>query len=464
MKKSILFGCFALVASSLMAQKFEVVWKKYGATAPEWFTDGSEAVDGNNFSGGERGVAFESEDAVIYVSSRPGVDTDDDGALDTSEPRVFMLDALTGEPFSGRTELTTEGIQSVDENYGGGYPLNNVVTTPDGSIYACNMTLASGEEQSGAVKAFRVYHWGWYEDKPKMIIDYQKGSYRLGDKFSVVGDWGTTAYVYACPGNRPFVLRWTFVGGVLASSDPEVIDLEDCTDPGTSVTVAPSITNDDWFYVSGKGYIPTLFTTEGDNYGQMQIDVKNLPKGAVLAGRTTSFKGKNYMAMFSPDQSAFVVETTKDGENITDADIIGFTPVFGEQYVNAYGEGAVDIAVINDELYVYVCAPANGLACYKVNLDATSNELVETDVFQPIVFPTVVEENATIGFTLPSNAQGIVQVKLYDMNGRFAGIISDDATVGYQELSFETGHLRSGNYIARVQCNNQISTARFVVK
>ncbi len=83
--------------------------------------------------------------------------------------------------------------------YGGGYPINNVTVTEDGSIFGCNMTLASGPDIVGdyrLIKAFRVYRWDWEQGIPNCIIDYKEGAYRLGDKFSVIGNWETEAYIY----------------------------------------------------------------------------------------------------------------------------------------------------------------------------------------------------------------------------------------------------------------------------
>jgi len=183
---------------------------------------------------------------------------------------------MTGlPPAFGPSKLLTSGITSKDQFYGGGYPLNNVTCTEDGSIFACNMTLASGPDivntETGGVtvKAFRVYRWSWEQDIPSTIIDYKEGGYRLGDKLSVVGNWDTKAYIYAAPGESNRLLRWTVTAGVVASA-PEVITLQDVTQAGTSITVAAVPGKEDWIYVSGKGFLPNLFTTEGVNLTQLE--------------------------------------------------------------------------------------------------------------------------------------------------------------------------------------------------
>ncbi|MGC9344819.1 MAG: hypothetical protein ACP5E3_19075, partial [Bacteroidales bacterium] len=273
----LLFAAFNFTIYSQGEINFVELWAHFGENAPEWFTDGSEVEEGDNsFGGVERGIAYSDYSGHVYVSSRHAEDTDDDGVLDQGEPHVYVLDPMTGDPPAfGVASLLTTGITSADENFGGGYPLNNVVTTEDGIIIACNMTLASGPDiimEGGFVniKAFRVYRWSWEQDIPTMVIDYQEGGYRLGDKISVFGNWDTEAVIYAAPGESNKLLRWTVTAGVV-SEEPEVITLQDISNAGTSITVADVPSKDDWIYVSGRGFMPTLFTTEGVNLTQVAI-------------------------------------------------------------------------------------------------------------------------------------------------------------------------------------------------
>jgi len=157
MKKPLLLILFVLAISLNLKAEGDTtiveVWAHYGDTAPAWFTDGSEAeAEGgdNSFSGVERGIVYSDYSGHLYVSSRRAEDTDGDDIPDQGEPHVFILDPTTGTPPPfGLASLLTTGITSADEMYGGGYPLNNVCTTEDGSIFACNMTLASGPDIPG---------------------------------------------------------------------------------------------------------------------------------------------------------------------------------------------------------------------------------------------------------------------------------------------------------------------------
>ena len=447
-------------------------WAHYGENAPEWFTDGSEVEEGDpSFAASERGIVYSDYSGHVYVSSRHPEDTDDDGVLDQGEPHVYVLDPETGEaPAFGLAQLLTTGITSSDENFGGGYPLNNVTTTEDGSILACNMTLASGPDiilDGGfvSVKAFRVYRWSWEQDIPQMVIDYKEGGYRLGDKFSVFGNWDTEATIYAGPGESNKLLRWNVTQGVV-DEEPTIITLEDISTAGTSVTVADVPDKEDWIYVSGKGLMPTLFTTEGVNLSQVAISTANMPS-SLLAGRTVEFGGKLYMGMFSGDQSAFIFDISKHGENVTDADVIGFTPTFGTRYDNAWGEGAVEFGILDDTLHVFICAPSNGIACYAISGLPNSTNQVErtiTGAYGAEVYPNPASEEAIFRFNLPADAHGPVSVKLFDATGKFLGIIADKAQPGDGEIRMDISQYPAGTYLYHVVYGRNIDHGKLIIQ
>ena len=469
MKKLLLITFMAAFSVALTAQEFVEIWSHYGDNAPEWFTDGTEAdIYDPSFSASERGIVYNPVDGYLYVASRHGEDSYGDEALDRGEPHVYVLDPETGEaPAFGLSKLLTTGITSADQNYGGGYPLNNVTVDESGRIFACNMTLASGADIVGSdgvitYKAFRVYHWSWQQDIPQMVVDYKDGGYRLGDKFSVIGNWETQAYIYAGAGGTSKMLRWSVTAGVV-SETPDIISLKDIEGAGTSPTVAPVPDKDDWMYVSGKGFLPTLFTTDGTNLSQIAITAANLPS-SVIAGRTIEFGGRTLMAMFSGDQSAFILDLSKHGENVTDADIIGWTPTFGTKYDNAYGEGAVEFGIIDDELYVYICAPSNGVACYRIDGLIGINSKEVTNEYNVSAYPNPAIDFTNIQYTLPDNATGALSVKLFDITGKFMSITVDRAHGGQQEMKINTSELTTGTYLYQVVYNNKISKGKLLVK
>lgn len=471
MRKLLLFIYLSILCVGLNAQDTAIVeiWSHYGENMPEWFTDGSEVDEGDNsFAGVERGIVYNSFDGYLYVSSRHAEDVDGDDILDRGEPHVYVLDPMTGlAPTFGLSQLLTTGITSSDQMFGGGYPLNNVTVDESGQIFACNMTLASGpdivgEDDAVTVKAFRVYRWDWQQGIPQTIIDYKEGGFRLGDKFSVIGNWETQAYIYAGPSESTKLLRWSVTAGVVAEA-PEVISLQDIAAAGTSITVAAVPDKDDWIYVSGKGFLPTLFTTGGVNLSQVAVTAAELP-ASVLGGRTIEFHGKTYMAMFSGNQSVFILDVSKHGENVTDADIIGFTPVIGTKFDNAYGEGAVEFGIIDDELYVYICAPSNGIACYRIDGLKGSSIKEITNEYNVSVYPNPALAFANIQFTLPSNATGAVAIKIFDVTGKFVGITAAKAKGGLQEVEINTSALEAGTYIYQVVYNNQVNKGKLIIQ
>ncbi|MEX0987843.1 MAG: T9SS type A sorting domain-containing protein [Bacteroidales bacterium] len=468
---SMMFSLTVLFSFGQDTITFVERWAHFGENAPAWFTDGSEAEDGSPaYAAVERGIVYSDYSGHVYVSSRHAIDTDEDGVLDVSQPHVYILDPYTGEaPAFGLSKLLTTGINSSDENYGGGYPLNNVTATEDGSIFACNMTLASGPDvqlEGGyvSVKAFRVYRWSWEQDIPQTIIDYKQGGYRLGDKFSVIGNWDSEAYIYAGAGETNKILRWKSTAGVVDES-PTVITLQDIANVGTSPTVAGVPGKADWIYVSGKGFMPTLFTTAGVNLSQVAISTANHPS-AVLAGRIVEFGGKLLMGMFCGDQSGYVFDISKHGENVTDVDVIGFTPTFGVRFDNAFGEGAVEFGVLDDTLHLFVCAPSNGIACFKIDgLVATTPSVREfTKVFGVKAFPNPATAYADFRFTLPDGASGPVSVKLFDISGKFLGIVAGKAIPGEQTIRYNTSQLSAGAYVYQIVHDNKIESGQLLIK
>jgi hypothetical protein len=468
---SVLFSLSVVFGFGQDPITFVEVWAHFGENAPEWFTDGTEADDGSPaYSAVERGIVYSDYSGHVYVSSRHALDKDSDGVLDTSEPHVYVLDPYTGKtPVFGVSKLLTTGITSADQNYGGGYPLNNVTATEDGSIFACNMTLASGPDiqlEGGyvSVKAFRVYRWSWEQDIPQMIIDYQVGGYRLGDKFSVIGNWDTEAYIYAGAGETNKILRWKVTAGVVEQS-PTIITLADIANAGTSITVAGVPDKDDWIYVSGKGFMPTLFTTSGVNLSQVAINTAGHPS-SLVAGRTFKFGGKLLMGMFSGDQSGYVFDISKHGENVTDVDVIGFTPTFGTRFDNAYGEGAVEFGVLDDTLHLFICAPSNGIACFKIDglVDVQPSVRELTSEFGVKVFPNPATEYADFRFTLPGDASGPVSVKLFDISGKFLGIVAGKSQPGEQTIRYNTSQLPSGTYMYQIVHKHKIESGQLLIK
>lgn len=473
MKKTLLLSTMILgMLAGLVAQDTTIteVWTKFGGSAPDWFTDGTEATEHgeNSISGVERGIAYNAVDGNLYVSSRHHV-----GENYWCEPHVYVLDPMTGEtPAFSRVELSTDGIRSDSpDGFGGGYALNNVHCSEDGYILASNMTLASGPDipsptgGNPTIKAFRVWDWSWSEAAPRLIVDYKEGGHRLGDKFSIIGNRETGGTIYAGVHQTNKLLSWNISSEGIIDSEPTEIVLDGIANAGTSITVAPAHSNDDWIYVSGRGFLPTLFNkTDGSNLSQIAILGTEF-SGSPLAGRTIEFGGRVYLALFSDIQAAYIIDITKHGENVTSADIIGYTQPFGAKYGNAYGEGAVDMGVIDNELYVFVCGPSNGIGAFRIDgINHVNVEKKFSESFDVSAYPNPAKDHTSIRFTLPQDANGAVAVKLFNMSGQLVGFSPTIAQGGTQEMDLDLSMIEAGQYIFQVVHGNEISTGKLLIK
>jgi hypothetical protein len=452
MKKSLLV-CFALLGYlATYAQQdtsFTQVWARYGATKPSWFSDTANTEA--SFVGCERGIVYNPVTGHVLVASR---------ALGI--PNVYIVNALTGADLG---ELVNMGMLPGEEMEGGGYPLNNVTMSDDGQIFACNMTLASGPPlimgEKSYLKAFRVYRWEYEEGLPEKVIDYAEGGYRLGDKFSVVGDYTSDAYIYAGPGESSKILRWRVQGGIL-NPVPETINLQDVLSAGTSITVAP-IPGSDRFYVSGKGFLPTIFKADGTNLTQIKITA-NVSR---IAGRIAEFNGRLYMCMFEGSQNGVVIDITAGGENVADSNIILTTPKLGNNFV--YGEGAVGFAEINDSMFLYVCAPSNGIACYKLNALGKrntgihyNNDMAKT--WNVTSFPNPATDFIQVGFQLPAGVKGNLSLDLFSINGQQVKVMDRAAVPGAQKLELDVRDLPSGTYFIRMKNESNVAVQKVVIQ
>ena len=452
LRSVVIVAFFILASNNIFAQKgeFETLWDRSvnnGDTRPEWFSTGEE--DEPAWRGTERGVAYSATTGHLYISSRK-----------EALPHVRIIDPLTGDDLG---ELMTLGIEAGGEIDGGGYCLNNVVTTEGGQIAACNMTLASGPptEPDGFIKAFRVYKWSYESVPPEMILSYEEGGYRLGDKFSVFGDLNGDAVIYAGPSESNKVLKWTVTGGIV-NEVPEIITLAGVTSAGTSMTVA-QVPGSDNFYVSGKGFLPTYFAPDGTNLTQVQISAGP----GRISGRLAEFQSDLYMAMYQgasgDNQNAILIDMTDHGENVGDDDIYGYTPSLGSD-VTAWGEGAAGLAMVDGAMRVFVCAPDIGIAAYTATGLVLGTEEITKNELSLNNYPNPFSSSTTIEYTVPEGFNGQVSVSVYDIAGKLVKEFDNtDYTNGKNTFDFDASKLSGGIYFCELKAGNYVSTQKMVV-
>jgi len=432
-------------------EKFETVWERAGDDRPEWFSDGT--ADENSWNGTERGIAYNPITEHVYVASRF-----------QGEPHVRIVDPLTGEDVG---ELMTMGIEEGGDISGLGYPINNVQVSADGQIFACNLTLGTGNETTtGEIKAFRVYKWEFEGAPPEMIIDYKEGGYRLGDKFTVHGDFTSEALIYAGNNESSRVLQWVVENGIVTNKDdPNFIIAQDVVNLGTSITVEPLGTSpDDDMYISGKGFLPTLFNADGTFVSQFALSTEGAPSR--IAGRMMEFGDKTYMGMYQGGegyQNAVLIDMTKGGENVTDEDIYGMTSNLGTP--SAWGEGAVGLANINDSLYVYVCSPDNGIGAYKATEieNVTSVEEVTANTYKLHNYPNPFKGSTQIEYTIPAATKGMVTLRVFDASGRVIKSYTQEGQTGQKSLYFNGEDLPGGVYYYRLNAGAETATRKMIL-
>ncbi len=447
--KSVLIIAFlTLAVNNVFAQSFETLWDRTVSneeTRPDWFSTGDE--DEPSWRGTERGIVYSATTEHLYVSSRK-----------EGLPSIHIIDPLTGDDLG---TMLTLGIEAGGEIDGGGYRLNHVTTTEGGQIVACNMTLSSGPPTpEGWIKAFRVYKWSYEPVAPEMIIDYEEGGYRLGDKFSVFGDLSGDARIYAVPGESNKVLKWTVTGGIV-NEVPEIITLQNVTSAGTSASVA-EVSGTDNFYVSGKGFLPTYFTSDGTNLTQVLVSAGP----GRLSGRLAEINNELYMAMYQGANNymnAILIDMTNHGENVGDDDIYGETPSLGVD-VTAWGEGAVDLAVIDNVMRVFVCAPDIGIAGYSASDLVVGVEDIEKDVLSLRNYPNPCSFETTIEYSIPVRFNEIVTISVYNINGKLVKEFSDINYInGKNTFVLDTRELPSGIYMYQLNAGNINKTKKITI-
>ncbi len=447
----LLITVFSSVISNLSAQKgsFETLWERTSldGTRPDWFSDGVDDGSGDpaNYFGTERGIAYSATTGHLYVCSRK-----------LKQPSIHIINPLTGEDIG---DLITLGIEAGGDFDGGGYCLNNITTTEGGQIVACNMTLASGPTVDGVIKAFRVYKWSYESVAPEKILDYQEGGYRLGDKFSVFGDLSGEATIFALPADGNKVLKWTVSGGIV-NQTPEIITLAGVTSVSTSPSaeLVPGTSN---MYVMGRGFIPTYFTADGTNLTQLALSTPFTAHG----GKIAKINNELYMAMYQGTggdyQRAVLINITDHGENVTDDDIYGYTTSLGNT-ITAWGEGAVELKIIDDTMRVFVCAPDIGIAGYKAVDLIAGTENIATDKFNMNIYPNPCSYETTVEFFVPQEFNKGITLSIYDLTGKIIKTYTNLSNRN-NKIVFNTENLSNGLYFCKLKAGNIEKTQKITV-
>ncbi|MEP0861531.1 MAG: hypothetical protein HRF52_08850, partial [Ignavibacterium sp.] len=277
------------------------MWQRSVATSnlPTWFGTDTE----RGLAYGKTSDGTEAVNDRVYVVSRSG------GALN-----VRILDAATGNDIG---TLNTTGIT------GGTFALNDIGVTEDGKIIGANLT------SNTSTSAFKFYYWNNETSVPDTLFTYIGDAVRLGDKFTVVGNYSAgTAEIWAASSTtgQHKVYKWTMSGGVF-NRIPQVIQCSDNLTTGIGSASVGPLPNGD-FYWNANGQNARKYQADGTLIG--------IIPGTLVATGTNAIRylgsvgTDEYVAVFaygSGNNNARVLRIPNG--NPTAAVLYGVTPTMG---------------------------------------------------------------------------------------------------------------------------------------
>ncbi|PID91847.1 MAG: hypothetical protein CSA96_06260, partial [Bacteroidetes bacterium] len=255
---------------------------------PEWF--GSSHT--------ERGLAATPE--YLFVVSRNN----------EANMAVKVLNPLTGADLG---ELDVTGVAP------GALPLNDVETSDDGQILACNLAFYHEQWAANGTWTFTIYKWSDKDAAPVAYITYDNpDELRLGDFFTVKGDLTGDAVITAAAGGTNKVLRWYVSNGNLNTS-PDLIELNGLVETKNNTAglyglpkVAPlGVTSSDPFIYSSNKIFPTKFNADGSNI------IEELNEGNFYSENMAPGADENAVITFEDDGKTFLATASLMGSSST---------------------------------------------------------------------------------------------------------------------------------------------------
>lgn len=395
------------------------LWQRSVSTTnlPSWF--GADT---------ERGLAYgKTSDGTEAVNERVFVVNRSGGLF------VRILDAATGNDVG---TLNTAGIS------GGTFALNDIGVTEDGKIIGANLTT------NASTSAFKFYIWNNEASAPDTLFSYLGDAVRLGDKFTVVGNYSAgTAEIWAASATtgQHKVYKWTMTGG-LFNSVPQVIQCSDNLTTGIASAAVGPLPNGS-FYWNANGQNARKYLADGTLVGI-------IPNSLVATGSNAirylgSIGNDEYVATFAygPGNNNVRVLRIPNGDP-TAAVLYGVTASLGSA-TNTNGAGDVDFKFNNDlTVDLYVLATNNGVGAYRtdvsipVELTSFAANVFERDVM--LNWSTATETN-NLGFEVERKTSS------NEFWNKIAFIKSAGTTTEPQQYSYRDARLESGKYSYRLK-------------
>jgi hypothetical protein len=376
----------------------------------------------------ERGLAYgKTLDATEALNDRVFVVSRNTGTF------VRILDANTGNDVG---TLNTTGIS------GGTFALNDIGVTLDGKIIGCNLTT------NASTSAFKLYIWNTEASAPDTLFSYLGDAVRLGDKFTVVGDYSAgTAEIWAASSTtgQHKVYKWTMSGGVFNPA-PQIISCSDALTTGIGSAAVCPLPNGD-FYWNANGQNARKYQANGTLIGIIPGTVVATGSNAIRYLGTVG--NDEYIVTFaygSGNNNARVLRIPNGDP--TAAVLYGVTPTLGSA-ANGNGAGDVDFKYNNDlTVDIFVLATNNGVGAYRTD----ANIPVELTNF----VASVLDRDVILNWSTAteSNNNGFeVERKSADSEkwSRIAFIKSAGTTTEPQNYSYKDSRLESGKYSYRLK-------------
>ncbi len=435
--KRFTIGVFAcLFAMTTLAQNVvvEEVWNhsKRSAGSIDPITEVWMDGDAPSWMGGTTERGMTQFDGKIYIPSRK------------SGLQILVLDAQTG--------LLTNTITLPAEVAGGVYAINSIDVTDGGDLILGNLATNTQAVETGTenpVGHFKAYQIKLnatgdnYESVTEIIKwenygDETYPGFRLGDAISFYGEIaaGSNGYLLAAGASSPYVLRWDVTAGVVAT-DPVIIKLATsfpAPAEGTDVNLATAphtfpITST-LFMVCGNNLMPAIYNMEGEmitTFNGETMPLQGNGNGAAhfqLKGR--DFVVANTTVWNKDPKNAFELFEVP-GADFAAADSIAMLPVDGlGAATNTSFMYPVAVDAMAEMVYVYVMAPNNGIACYKVTI-GTGTAINKNKADEVSFYPNPATE--VVHFT-----KEMASVKLYDMSGKFVKEVNGVTQVNVSSL------------------------------
>ncbi|TVQ94382.1 MAG: DUF4623 domain-containing protein [Bacteroidetes bacterium] len=264
-------------------------------------------------AGANRGAGFNGQ--YVFVASRQT----------QGEVNRFVYYWDVNNPDAPPQQLDMTGVD-------GGFHVVNDMTVVGNHIFAGNLVLPG---------VFKMYHWNGITAQPSLLIEYDSGTARLGDAFTVLGDPDDFALIIVSQhGGKSFYI-WAMENGELDFDEPLIVPFDELpADLNFSRVTFPD-GEDEFPIISGPAGV---FVIGEDNDIVLTIEQSFFP-GWPMYAHVFTYEGGRYFAFMhvkdNPAANVMYVLDITEGEDVLEALQILKNGTFTEKVVHFYDMGSV---------------------------------------------------------------------------------------------------------------------------